>query len=165
VKWLLLVLVIALVAGPVAWLRPSAADKRHAALRMAARRAGLEVRVTALPQRRRARVRREPAEFGAAYALMVSRDHSAHWQPALWLRSADGGWESAEDASASLVPDWWPAIAAALPAEVQAVEVAPGRVAAYWREQGDAESVERLAAALQALKARLLTTVPVVAAD
>lgn len=48
--WLILILVAALVIGPITYLLPSAKDKRLAALRLHARQLGLTVKLSALPK-------------------------------------------------------------------------------------------------------------------
>ncbi|MEM9624471.1 MAG: hypothetical protein AAF993_22715, partial [Pseudomonadota bacterium] len=48
--WLILILVLAMVIGPVMYLVPSARDKRLAELRSQARIAGLGVKLSTLPK-------------------------------------------------------------------------------------------------------------------
>ena len=47
--WIIAVFVIALVLGPVMYLKPSAKENRLAALRLAARKAGLTVKLDSIP--------------------------------------------------------------------------------------------------------------------
>ena len=48
--WIIIILVIAVVLGPIMHLVPSAKDKRLTALRAAARRCGLTVKITTAPK-------------------------------------------------------------------------------------------------------------------
>jgi hypothetical protein len=50
VTWLILILVLAVVIGPVMYLRPTAKDKRLTALRLAARQKGLIIKITRVPK-------------------------------------------------------------------------------------------------------------------
>lgn len=49
-NWLIIVVVLLVAVGPVLYLLPSASDKRLSALRMQARKAGLNVKITHLPK-------------------------------------------------------------------------------------------------------------------
>ncbi|NKB97681.1 MAG: hypothetical protein GKR90_04150 [Pseudomonadales bacterium] len=48
--WLIAVFVVAMVVGPIMYLKPSEKDKRLSALRLAARNAGLTVKLAAIPR-------------------------------------------------------------------------------------------------------------------
>ena len=49
-QWLVIILILALVIGPVAYLLPSKKDKRLAALRLRARQLGLHITLSRLPK-------------------------------------------------------------------------------------------------------------------
>ena len=70
-KYIAILLILALVLGPVFWLRPSPMDQRRERQRTRARTVGLQVRVCELPQARRERVRGEYPSVGAAYSLLM----------------------------------------------------------------------------------------------
>lgn len=48
--WLIAVFVVAMVVGPIMYLKPSGKEKRLSGLRLAARKAGLTVKLTAIPR-------------------------------------------------------------------------------------------------------------------
>lgn len=146
-------LVIALVVGPVLWLRPSQGDKRRTGLRLLARRLGLQVRLCNLPQTRRARVRREDTEQGVVYQLPVPDPGKLRPIDYLLVRDAAGSWEN--ENSEALPPALQAALEraiAALPADAVALELVPQGPAVYWRERGGEATVEALAAQLRALR-------------
>ena len=80
--WLILILVAALIIGPVAYLKPSPKDKRVVALRAAARQAGLNVSLVRLedlgaPKHERVNSAGQPREVfreAAAYGLAHELD-------------------------------------------------------------------------------------------
>jgi hypothetical protein len=160
-------LVAAMVVAPVLWIMPTPRQRRQERMRARARALGIDVRIGELPQTRRARVRRESPRQGAAYRLagngartglrstLVCRDNpSSPWQL-----------ESGDEAPAELLAPL-AAFTGAAPADVAALELNPLAPTAFWRESGDEENVERLAAALAALRDALqeIAAVPPAAA-
>lgn len=149
--YLVVVLVLALVIGPVVWLRPSPAQARQAQLRLRARGLGLEVRIAELPQTRRARVRREDAQQGAAYHLAT---YGAAALPALSHRSVRDGdaWEESGDELPAALRGVLERVRRQLPADVVAVELGAHGPAVFWRERGGEAALAQIAAQLEALR-------------
>lgn len=147
-KWVLIVLGLALVLGPVMWVMPSAAQSRQAKLRAKAAALGLEVRISEMPQLYRARVRQEDTVTGAVYRLR----HPPRHQCSDWLvcREAIDAWQQEDlqrvpEAQRSVLQT----LAAEFPADVRAVDQNPAGLGIYWCERGDEATVEKC---LQLLK-------------
>lgn len=155
--YLIAILVMALVLGPILWLKPSPGQARQAQQRLRARREGLEVRLCSLPQSRRCRVRQETPVQGAVYRLPLLEQPQPPLPDFLWVReNATAAWETETAATAP------PAVQAALnqvmaaaPADVVAVEAGSGGASIYWQERGGEEAVATVAGLLRPLRAAL----------
>lgn len=150
---------ILLVFGSVMWLKPSPAQQRQTRMRLLARELGLDVRLTNIPQTRRARVREERPEQGIVYRLLQFGDNKNRLRrDYLWCRdSADAGWEI--EAADGLVPALraqLEAVFSELPADARAVELTPNGPGVYWLERGGEESVRRMRELLARLQQILL---------
>src|SRR5690606_26891538 len=106
-----------LVLGPVFWLRPSPMQARQARMRAAARGLGLEVRLTELPQTRRARVRQEEMRQGAAYRLPVPDPRAVLPISHRVVREPGGEWEHEGDALPPALAEHLALICEQLPAD------------------------------------------------
>ncbi len=147
-------LIVALVLGPVLWLKPSPAQARQTRLRLRARALGLEVRLCSLPQTRRSRVRKEPVRQGAVYRLPV-HDRAAQVAVSyLVVREAGAADFESEKPTAppQALAQQLDRVAAIVPADVVGIELAPEGPAFYWSERGDEEVVTLLAAQLTLLR-------------
>lgn len=151
--YLVVLLAIALVLGPVFWLRPSPAQKRQARVRMAARAQGLDVRLTDLPQTHRAAVRREDVRQGVVYRLpvfdprtVISLKHRCVREPGAVE------WEDEGDELPAALRDRLAQMLAQMPDDAVAVEIGPQGPAVFWGERGGEEMVRHLAAQLKALR-------------
>jgi hypothetical protein len=153
--YLLLVLAVALVIGPVMWLRPSQGQLRLVRMRLRARQLGIDIRITELPQPRRARVRRESVEQGALYRLFVHDPRTLRPLSFLCVRAPGGEWEVSGDDVPSPVRDAVATAQAALPADAVGIELGPQGVGVFWRESGDENAVAGVAAQLQLLLAAM----------
>lgn len=145
-KYIFILVVIALIVGPVAWLRPSPADRRRERLRSRARHLGLQVNLCELPQTHRQQVRRERPEMGASYSL---RDPERVLPSGRWLRDEGGEWQLPD----GLPPlasdrDWLATLNSALPASVVALERGGVVISVFWREHGNETAVEAIAEVL-----------------
>jgi hypothetical protein len=152
--YVIAIVVLALILGPVLWMKPSATQALQTRLRLRARALGLDVRLCNLPQSRRARVRLEPPRQGVVYRLpvfdprsvlaleyrIVREDSAAPWEPEQTIALPP-------TVQASL-----DRVAAAMPAAVAAIELAPQGPAVYWQERGDEQTVTALAQQLQSLR-------------
>lgn len=134
-KWLFVVLGLALAAAPLVYIVPRPAQRRQALLRERARQLGLEVRLSPMPQTRRLRVRREDPVQGVRLLLRARRPTVS---PApYWLLIRDEIDDEMQPAAAGFV-----CLLAAQPAMVLAIEHAADGVAAFCTEQGTVEDIE-----------------------
>src|SRR5690625_7234652 len=91
-KWLIGLLVLAMMLGPLAWLRPTALEQHQERLRRRARARGLQVKAGELPQSRRQRVRQRPPRPGAEYRLV--EEEGGDWERVFWQLDPVGGWQA-----------------------------------------------------------------------
>lgn len=150
-EYLVILFIVALVLGPVMWLRPAPADRRSVDLRNRARALGLQVRICELPRSRRVQARREAPVLGAAYS-MSSHDRVSPGNRELWLCDPVEGWQG--ERGEPVPPgrrEWLDTLTAPLPKGVTALEYGTGTASVYWSERGGPESVERIAAVLRQL--------------
>ena len=171
-NWLIIILVLVVVIGPVLYLVPNARDKRLTDLRMQARRAGLSVRITHLPkldpeahervsaggQTKAARISCSAYEKAIGVALRINGEvllQKLPPAPTVPVREVIPGWSldgRSEDAS-------WRALQGdaqvltvlqrvlnELPSDALACAVDNRTVACYWREsaQGDSEALQQI---------------------
>lgn len=147
--WLLVLVVVAFVAAPVVWMMPSKAQQRQVAMREAARKAGLQVRIGPLPQTQRQQVRQEDKRNAVCYGLLLKRDNRAAAEEWLVWREDD------EDDQRSLhAPAAAREAALALLAKydtVRCLERNELGLWLWWFERGEPPLVADLAEALMAL--------------
>lgn len=170
--WVIVVLALIGVVGPLLWLLPSKRERQVGALRTAARGAGLVVELASVPkQGAKAHERvsaggvpKEAKILCAAYRLPLPERSPA--APRWFLLKAPGGSDHSAGAAEALVagwalrasasnapksPEYWRRVAALvneLPAGCVAVEADDAQVAWYGRERvGDLE-VDAVAAAI-----------------
>ena len=134
--YIIIIIIVSIVLGPIFWIMPSAKDKRLVNLRDMAMSAGFHIKVCDLPQVNRAKVRREPAEKGVMYRLPFPQiDRKLRPDYELYLRDESevqtGRYQSQ---LAQLLED--------LPADVVAVELSPVGSGLYWRERGGGDVIE-----------------------
>jgi len=175
-NWLIILVVLLLAVGPVLYLLPSASDKRLSALRMQARKAGLNVKITHLPKLNPESHERVSAGGKTldtrvscvAYQLPLGgsvRDVSElvllriPAQPTVPVRQVSAGWAlhpQADQASwqqfaadAATLEDLQSALEA-FPQDALGCGLNDRCVACYWREKADPES-DAVAAIVKAL--------------
>jgi hypothetical protein len=153
--YLLLVLAVALVIGPVMWLRPSQGQQRLARMRLRARQLGIDIRITELPRTRRAEVRREDVEQGALYRLYVHDPRTLRPLNYRCVRVQGGVWESSGDELPPALRDVVIAAQTQLPADAVAIELGAQGAGVFWRERGDESAVATVADQLQGLLAAM----------
>lgn len=140
----IVVLLVAVVLSPLAWLRPSRRQQGRMAIRMAARSKGLGMQMSRqewphwLPE--------EPPSPCPQYHRARRRGASDSW--CYWQMNA-GEWvnqwrEPCTDAA--LLPHLH-----SLPADVYKVEATTQMISLCWGEKGDVQGVEPVAAVLKAL--------------
>jgi hypothetical protein len=151
-KWIWIILAIALVLGPVMWLMPSATQSRQAKLRTRAIALGLDVKIAEMPQVRRALVRKEDTVMGAVYRYRHPEKHLG----SSWMVRREPGHEWEEEGLAGVpLPqrELLQQLQSQLPADVYAIEQSDFGVGMYWTERGDVPTVERCAQQLRQLQA------------
>ena len=148
--WLLIGLLFVAAFGPILWLLPSDRDKRLSKLRMEARRRGLGVELTRLPDPRprpqdrvsSGGVVKRPVIKCAAYRMHVSRP----------LESIEPFRVESGDAEAS---DKLAECFRLLPCDWLAVEVERNGACLFWREEvsdaGSGETLDAVVCLLEAL--------------
>src|SRR5690606_9616694 len=147
--YLLVLLVMAMVIGPVMWMKPSAGQQRLARMRMRARQLGLDIRVTELPQTHRASVRREDVLQGAVYRIPVHDPRKVLPLNYRCVRDLRGEWEFEGKALPAPLQQIVEAAQQQLPRDVVAIELGPQGPGVYWREAGDEAAVDAVAARLR----------------
>ena len=168
VAWILVLLALGLVMGPVLYLMPTRKDRRLAALRLEARRCGLVVElrpVRNLDARADELVsaggeRRAPVHASVSYAMPL-RARLVHLGPWRLLRSQRTGWQIDPEREVPAGPDVLPQLSPLLPGlpdDAVALELDGGRLACYWLERfpADGEAVGALRAALVAIGEKLI---------
>lgn len=154
--YLLLVLGIALILGPILWMRPTEREKRLARMRLKARSLQLHVEMVDLDK--------DPV-----YSALALRN--PHWPKSGWVRyrmfpvgkakgpSHSAAWRQRRDKSGVLVWDEDPIAVEGRPAtqalldlwnasqdgRYMALEVGERSVAIVWNEEGDIPEVEQIA--------------------
>ncbi len=177
--WLIIILAVVVVIGPVMYLLPNAKDKRLTELRLAARRLGLTVQITSVPkldptadERVSAGGKmREPKISCSAYQLSLGQNNLRQGHALLLklpsrvtvpVKEVAPGW-ALGDVSA----DFWQRYnaggagvaiiekaAAMLPEDCLGIAIDNRFVACYWREKASADEgiVEGLKCALEVLR-------------
>ncbi|MEE4307282.1 hypothetical protein V2K50_09565 [Pseudomonas alliivorans] len=136
--------IICVMLSPLVWLRPSRHQSGRMALRMEARRIGMAMQLT--PQEWPHWLPRQPPSPCAQYHRPrrgSKPDAWTYWQlePGVWVNR----WrEPCEDAT--LLAHF-----RTLPADVFKVEADSQMIAVYWAERGEADVLQHINAALQAL--------------
>lgn len=147
------VMAVLAVFGSVMWLKPSPAQQRQVRLRTLARQLGMDVRLAALPQIRRARVREEEAEQGVVYRLLRFDLAAPLAQDYVLVRqNAESGWESQSD---QVLPRVVQRVlneeSARVPKDVVAIELTAHGPGVYWREHGDEQTLKDIFALMERL--------------
>lgn len=148
------IIVVLMVIGSVLWLKPSASQQRQTKLRLLARQLGLDVRLSALPQVRRARVRGEQPQQGVVYRLLQFGENNANPIDYLICRvNAESPWESESDSTLSpLVRAELDRVLAQLPRDAVAFEITSAGCGVYWRERGDEDTLRHLKQLLESMQ-------------
>lgn len=146
-KYLLILFIVAIALAPLTHFLPSKRQRKQASLREYAAVHGLFVEFRNLPGRsEKAGERADGTTIYYGKRLPASRVKAA---PSLAWRRDEQGWLPLESGGKS------PAELALLPAEVVAASTDENSCGAYWREQGDVETVEQIRQALEAWSAAL----------
>ncbi len=147
-------IVVLMAIGSVLWLKPSASQQRQTRLRLMARQLGLDVRLTPLPQVRRARVRGELPLQGVVYrSLRFGENKTDPLEYLICRANAGSEWESESDIS--LPPSVRAALDSALaqlPDDAVAFEITSAGCGVYWRERGDENTLRLLKDLLESVQ-------------
>jgi hypothetical protein len=149
--YVIVVVVMALAVAPLLHFLPSTAQKRQAAMREAAARAGLFVEFRDLPgyAPRLERMHRSERQT-VYYGLRLPTARGAARERQAWWRSGNE-WRAGPRRLAPL-----PAALEGLPETVLAAGLDGASCGVYWRESGDVEAVERIAGCLHAWRETLV---------
>lgn len=180
--WLILILALAVIIGPVMYLRPSAKDKRLTALRLAARQKGLIIKITRVAKLDASAdervsaggVRKDPHVNCAAYQLAIGQNLDAiarshelllmaipaaptqHFETFVpgWARGGSAPHEVWAQFEKLGLLQFLQSQLPQLPPDVLAVGVDGRFVSCYWREQASVEQpvLDDIAAFLAAFK-------------
>ena len=168
VAWIVILLALGLVIGPVLYLMPTRKDRRLAVIRLEARRCGLVVELRSVrnldaPAEERVSPGGEPrapvhASVSYAMPLRARLEHLGPWR---LLRSERTGWQFDSEREAPRGPDLLAKLRPhlpALPVDAVALELEGGRLACYWLERfpADGDTVRALKAALAAIGEELI---------
>lgn len=160
--YFLLLAMIALILGPILWMRPTPKDKRLSRMRLKARSLHMQVEAVSLTH--------DPI-----YSALALRN--PHWPMQGWMRyrlfplnnergpSHSAAWRQRRDKSGVLMWDEAPIAIQARPAaqglldqwsntqdgRYLALEIGERSVAIVWNEEGDEPDVERIAACLKGI--------------
>jgi hypothetical protein len=146
--WLLILLVVVIALAPLWQFRPSPRQRGVARLREQAALAGLYVEFRDLPLRPAPRARFEAGGRDAIYyGLRLPPSRGEPRMARAWWRE-DGAWRGPPAAPEP------PSPVAELPAWALATGIDEASCGVYWREEGDAEAVAAIAAALHAWRDR-----------
>lgn len=154
-QYLLILVVLAIVIGPIMWIMPSASQRKLVQLRQYALSKGFQIKVADMPQSHRQKVRQEEPVRGVHYLLPLINKPKAGTEKFLFcltrsdsnLEWIEGNIPSNEKAMIKLLEQ--------MPDSAVAVEHASHGVAVYWRERGGEESVDLIASLLEAFRQSL----------
>lgn len=149
--YVIIFLTLALVIGPVLWMKPTQSQARQAKIRQLAKQSGLDVRITELPQAHRALVRRDASSQGVVYRLPVRDPRAVVEVQHRMVRDTDT-WEASGDSLPRLLDEALAQVCIEAPADVVAIEIGPQGPGVFWREKGDVETVAQIVALLNKLR-------------
>ncbi|MCV6589924.1 MAG: hypothetical protein OIF57_13020 [Marinobacterium sp.] len=166
-KWTIIVFIMLSLVGSMMWMMPSPRQKFQAKLRLEARKLGYQVQLVRLKAPRAEGETEEETSTVTAYRLMrtnMDRKESdalipwqAHRVQAIACDGLPQGWSWAwgegelSEKQLTLLAD----VIKALPEDVVALESSPVQVSAFWKEEGEIETLEQIKAQLdQILTAR-----------
>lgn len=182
--WLIIVLILVVVIGPVMYLVPTAADKRLTGLRAEARRLGLNVQISSVPKLDPSSDERvtaggkplDPRIQCAAYQLTVGENLPIVGQlvllklperPTVLVNEVAPGWVLQQESDAVFWKQYNAAgkgveklleAASLLPGDVLGVAISSRSISCYWRERAQPESgaVDAIAQGLKLLRDDLI---------
>ncbi|MCR8921756.1 hypothetical protein NO559_03170 [Dasania sp. GY-MA-18] len=162
-NYLIIVIIMAVVIGPIMWMMPSARQRQQMAVRQYALAQGFTIKVTDLPQSHRQRVRKEPVKQGVVYRLPLQQDRPLVMSQVYCLsrgiiddvqepQSTDYEWQGQPLNEAET---WFTEALQQCPRTAVAIEYSAAGVGCYWQERGGEAAVEQIKVALQQLRKQL----------
>ena len=143
-SYLIVLLVIGAVLGPLVAVLPSKRQRYLAAQREYAAAQGLAVRVRKLPEIP-PRFRFEPPHDLVCYEVSFDSRKRPEWQPGLFVRTAEG-WQSRDIDRAV------PAATAALPSGAVILALGWDALRIFWNEEGGEAAIDQVANVLGELR-------------
>ena len=136
--------ILALILSPLAWLRPSRNQSGRMALRMEARRMGLNMQLA--PQQWPHWLPKEPPSPCPQYVRPRRQGRADSWS---YWQTAPGTWlnQWREPCADPVLAEHF----ARLPESVYKVEAGPQMIALYWGERGETAVLQDIASVLKAL--------------
>ncbi|MGK0440797.1 MAG: hypothetical protein ACJA0N_000592 [Pseudohongiellaceae bacterium] len=153
-SYLIIIVIVAVVLGPVMWLMPTARQKQQVALRQYAMELGLQIKICDMPQSYRERVRKESIEQGVVYRLPLIRNRPLSKSKVYCLHKADEIFEWQSDALAGKQQVFERALSLC-PSSATAIEFSAAGVACYWQEKGGMPAVDDIKKSLEQLRSEL----------
>ena len=142
--YLLIILLVAMAIAPLLHFMPSKRQREQARLRERAALSGLFVEFRDLPGKAEALQRMPASERQVIYyGQRLPPSRGKERRSGSWVRMEDG-WRSV----GARLPT--PPVLATLGPEILGASVDESICGVYWREQGDADTVDRIGAALKA---------------
>ena len=154
-QYLIMLVVLAVVIGPVMWIMPSASQRKLVKLRQYAISKGFHIKVADMPQSHRQKVRKQDPVRGVYYSLpLLSKPKAGDEKFHYCLTRSDTDAEWLDDnvpVNASIMEQ----LLLKMPETVIAVEHASYGVAIYWQEKGDHNTVDDITQLLQTFRQAL----------
>jgi len=153
-SYLIIALVVAIVIGPVMWLRPNPREKQLLRLRNAARQAGLHVHLRAVPPNHGEGDRHVEPSIMAYIRPWTEQERKSSLPEKFTLPCFEGEWQlyrskgQLDEAHFADMPD-----------SCRLLEVTSEGLIVYCRERGDELRVAALAASMEAMCQTLLRNV------
>lgn len=159
-NYLIILILIAVVVGPIFGLMPSPKQKRQMKLRDKAMALGFQVKICPLPQLHRAKIRKEDTVEGVAYrfarkakiqkGLAVDSDRQI-----ICLRE---GTDQDKPKTPGPFYRFLEEALEALPSDIVAVELTPLWYGVYWSERGSEEDISIIKSQFEILDKKISET-------
>ena len=153
-SYLIILLIVAVVVGPVMWMMPSAKQKQQIRIRDYAMRQGLQIKIADLPQSHKQMVRKESPVQGVVYRLPLTSDKPITLKTISCLKKVEQGYEwqgQPQQELQSLFED----VLAQCPESAMGLELSGAGVACYWQERGGEAAVDQIKSALEKFRAQI----------
>ena len=156
-NYLIILILIAVVVGPIFGLMPNAKQKRQMKLRDKAMALGFQVKICQLPQLHRGKIRKEDTVEGVAYrfprATQIEKGRAVDSdQQILCMKNG-----TEQDKPRNPGPHYrcLEETLEALPDDIVAVELTPLWYGVYWQERGSEEDVVVIKSQLEILDKKI----------